>query len=325
MTTATPKATIHPDKTLFIRLGTGGHWAEECIRENVVKLSFKSVPHDICARKDWDAVREVYAEQSQGAVSNFINQLRLFYETDENILWITFHDNKLWWCFAKAEVEPMPDGTRIRRVLGQWESTTIQGTPLTLDTLSSFLTSVQNFRGTVCTLSEEKHRYLINRVNHETPLEIQRSVDSLQALRESLEGLLAFIDQKDMEVLVDLILRHSGWQRISKVGETMKGFDLILTSPLKGEKIGVQVKTRARKAEFNEFFQFSRNLQEFDEFYFVAHTLDFDPEKYFRAPENQDAWADKERYYFMDASMLAQHVIDAGLTQWVIERAALSR
>ncbi len=313
---------VQTNQVFFIRLGRGGEWANECIEQGVIKLSFNSVPEAFCVNKTWDRIREeIYPDLAPGTVTNFINQIRHFYESDEKILWITFHDNRLWWCFAHPQVEPQEDGTRIRQVIGQWQCININNEPLLLDRLSSFLTSIQNFRGTICQLSEEKRSYLLGKINDETLPEIEATEEAFKNLNDSLLHLIKFIDQDDMEILADLIFRHSGLQRISKVGEVLKGFDFICVSPLTNEKIGVQVKTKGQKNEFKAFLDFTKNLEDFKTFYFISQANDFDIKEFISS--DTETTLLQERYQIKEARDLCQLICDAGLVTWVIERAAL--
>jgi hypothetical protein len=45
------------------------------------------------------------------------------------------------------------------------------------------------------------------------------------------EVMIAGLRCADFETLVDLIFARSGWQRISRLGGSQKGFDLIVRSP----------------------------------------------------------------------------------------------
>jgi hypothetical protein len=54
----------------------------------------------------WSAVVETYIddEENPGIAKRFSNDLRHFYEATDQAIWITFHQDKLWWAFAKGSV-----------------------------------------------------------------------------------------------------------------------------------------------------------------------------------------------------------------------------
>jgi hypothetical protein len=96
------------------------------------------------------------------------NEIKDFYELGEDCLWITFADGHLWWAFAHPEVQWMWDGTddrppRKRETLDGWHNTDIFGKPLRFAALSSKLTQVANFQGTICKVAGED--YLLRRIN----------------------------------------------------------------------------------------------------------------------------------------------------------------
>lgn len=132
----------------FIKLGRKGGWEEDCIKgkPQCIRIGFGSDQHAESLQGDWEAVRKYWrttGDKTKGKATEFTNQVRTFYTADEKTLWITFWNRKLFWCFASKKVEELADGTRIRRVIGNWSSADCLGNELLVDNLSGALTKVQ--------------------------------------------------------------------------------------------------------------------------------------------------------------------------------------
>src|SRR2546422_8552327 len=121
---------IRPARAQFIKLGRGGGWERDCLeRDQTLRIGFAGVPHDLCVSRNWHRAGEELRRQSPAmatnAVTNLTNQLRLFYEAGDDVLWGTFYGDRLWWCFSRPEVTQLPDGTKTRPTIDRWQSTDI--------------------------------------------------------------------------------------------------------------------------------------------------------------------------------------------------------
>jgi hypothetical protein len=159
---------IHPNEIRYIKLGEGGRWAQQALSQRALLFGYSTIPHDVCQRHDWQEVRRLLSDKrSEGAKTTAVNEVKAFYELGEDCLWITFADGHLWWAFADPNVQWIGDGpdgpSRKRMTVDGWHDTNIFGTVLKAGTMSSKLTKVQNFRGTICHVDKEK--YLLRRIN----------------------------------------------------------------------------------------------------------------------------------------------------------------
>ena len=41
----------------YIKLGRGGDWEAESIRDGVIRFGYREAPHEFCAEGDWEGVR----------------------------------------------------------------------------------------------------------------------------------------------------------------------------------------------------------------------------------------------------------------------------
>jgi hypothetical protein len=301
---------IKPKRVYFIKLGSSGHWEQSCIEKHqTIRLGFNNTDHKACLSGNWEKIRndELKNGRAKGKATEITNEIRRFYEEDEETLWITFYANHMWWCFAHKAVERLSDVSKARKVIGRWRDTDIYGRLLSFETISGKLLQVRGFRGTNCSVDLP---YVTNKINGITSEEVARSMDCFDAFRSSLIPLIQNLTWKDFELLVDLVFSNAGWQRISVLGKTEKNIDLDLRSPVTGERVMVQIKAASDKEEF-EFYcrEFSR-MKDFVAFFYVVHT----PKKsltYAKAPA---------RTQLVFGERLAKLVIDGGLAGWLIEK-----
>lgn len=157
---------VTPSKLLFIKLGEEGEWEEDCIEvSQTLRLMFVRVDHQQCLNEDWNAVRKSFLARGKtaGVATRFVTEIRNFYESDSTVMWVTFYDHRLWWCFSQPEVELLDDNTKTRPVIGTWSCETVDGKTLDFDDLSDKLLGMRNFRGTICRVAEAE--YLVNKIN----------------------------------------------------------------------------------------------------------------------------------------------------------------
>jgi len=296
----------------FIKLGKKGEREERCIlHDNTIQLGFNSTLHSDCLAGKWDKVKEHWISQgkTKGKATETMNQIKTFYESDEETLWITFFNRKLYWCFAEKEVKQLDNGGRNRKVKGKWKDQDIQGYPLTIENLSSKLTKVQSFQGTICKVKELE--YLLRKINHQKLPEVEKAENTLDTLLIDVEPLIQNLTWKDFELLVDLIFTHSGWQRISERGKTEKSIDLDLMSPVTGNKAFVQIKSESNMTEFEEYIKKYEGMKdEFQEMYYVVHTTN----------NSFSKWQDKPDIKLWDVTKLSRLVVDSGMIRWLIKK-----
>ena len=72
--------------------------------------------------------------------------------------------------------------------------------------------------------------------------------------------MIAQLDRRDFEILIDLILARSGWRRGSAVGDGEVDVDLLLDNPSTGETAWVQIKSTAAQATLDDYIgRFTRD------------------------------------------------------------------
>lgn len=304
---------IQASKVLFIKLGQGGKFEEECIKKNTLRLGYREVEHQYCINKEWDKVHNYFTIE-RGAkhfvATSHSNQVRQFYEAQEDTLWITFHAYKLWWCFSKPEITLLDDKTKTRPVIGSWSDRDINGKVLFYGNISGKLLKTQGFQGTICSVRENK--YTLAKINDEQMQEVIDVEKALSNLKDKLCILIQNLQWKEFETLVDLIFRQAGWHRVGDTGGTQPILDLDLFAPVTGERAGVQIKAQSTQQQFLEYLQKFSLMNDYDRFFYVAHTFD-------RKLDSITQWTDNRvTLYLVDK--VAELTISAGLTEWVIKK-----
>ena len=303
---------IKADKVLFIKLGQGGEYETDCIINNqTLRLEYKDVDHDLCINRKWDLVHKYFIEEenaTQGVATNHTNQIKQFYENDDQTLWLTFFNNKLWWSFSKAEITLLFDKTKTRPTIGNWSDKDINGQLLLSGNLSGKLLKTQGFRGTICKVPEEK--YALQKINNEQLKEVVEVEKAIIELKEKLNVLIKNLQWKDFETLIDLIFRQAGWQRVSETGKTQKTLDLELLAPVTGERAIVQIKSQSDLKQFLFYQNKFATMSDYDKFFYVVHSANKNLSEY----ENDS----ETILYFGDK--IADLTISSGLLEWVIKR-----
>lgn len=305
----------------FIKLGRGGVWEEYCIKNNVIALGFDNPYHDQCQQENWDFIYQYWFNKSQKntdtakktEATKITNQIRDFYTAPTNVMWITFHNRKLYWCFSEREVEEhhidaIGYCARIRRVIGNWQSTDVNGSELFVESLSGKLTMVQMYRGTICAVKESE--YLLRKINAVESDQIIKVTETFKQLINSIKPLITSLTWKDFELLVDLVFSNAGWQRIATLGGTEKDIDLDLLSPVSGRRAFVQVKSQSSLDEFTDYIKAFEGMNQYSEMYYVCHT-DLD------IPKDS-----KQNIQFIGLEKMAELTVNAGLVNWLIAKAS---
>ena len=304
---------IKPKKVLFIKLGEGGKYEQDCIEKNqTLRLGYREIDHSLCVNADWQRVYDFWIKKGdpKQVATSHSNQIKQFYEEGTDTLWITFYANKLWWCFSKPEITLLSDNTKTRPVIGSWSDKDINGKTLAADTISGKLLKTQGFRGTICTVPEEK--YALAKINGEQLVEVIEVEVALSNLKTKLSKLIQHLQWKDFETLIDLIFRQGGWQRVGSTGKTQKTLDLDLFAPVTNERAMVQIKSQSDLSEFQHYQNEFALMTGYDKFFFIVHS----PKSDLRNFKNDSDIT----LYFIDK--ITELAIASGLVDWIIKKAS---
>lgn len=306
---------IAATRALFIKFGEGGRWESECLASGTLRFGYLEIPHEVCVAADWPEVRRLAMgfSRNKGVAAFHTTQVRHFYEADETVLWITFHSDRLWWCFSGRDVVCLPNNEKERRAIGGWSDSDVNGEPLLKGKLSGRLLSIQGYMGTICTVSDLD--YLLHKINGTVEPHVAMAQTAFENLQAALVPIIRNLHPKDLETLTDLVFRQAGWQRVGVSGGTERDIDLDLISPVTGERIAVQVKSKAKTAVWRSYREKYADMRGFSRFYFVTHSPDEDLRKAVEAADDHD-------FVFWGVDQLASQAVRGGLTGWLLDKAA---
>ncbi len=311
------KRTVTCNEARYIKFGGGGTWADVSLDNGELHFGYAKAPHKLGLAHDRQGIKKFYMSEGLDAkrASEVARQVVDFYSLGSDCLWITFARNCLWWTFADPEVEwrgPAKNGEhgeRVRKSIGGWKNTDVNGRLLAEHELSTKLTQVKNYRQTICEVRARE--YLLRKINGtENPVVVEAS-KARQALISSLAQAISELHWAQFETLVDIVFARSGWQRISAVGGQQKTIDMELEQATTGERIAVQVKSQATQKTLLDYIERTDAMGTFDRLFFVCHS----PKGPIEAPEGTEVhvWTGDE---------FAAIVLKAGMHDWVLEKIA---
>ena len=307
-------AKVGPCPVRYIKLGSGGRWEATALREGTLEWGSEADPGELAQAADWEGAKQLYLQHgvALGTATAYTRELRDFFTLGADTLWITFARDQLWWAFAEPEVEHRGVATAdyasfFRRTIGPWRSTNILGEPLIQHRLSSALTKVAGYRQTMCKVEAEN--YLFRLLNAELDEANSQAQSALDGLHAKLEPVIRQLHWQDFELLIDLIFSRSGWRRISRLGGTLKDHDLLLEQPITAERISVQVKSTASQRVLDRYAKSFNDNEVADRLFFISH-------------DEQALASPDPRIITWSVSDVSRQTVAAGLTDWLMERAA---
>jgi len=292
--------------THYIKLGRGGEWEAEAIRDGVLRFGYRELPHDLCVAGKWAGVREAWRAHRNGTdavLTSDMNQARMFYTAPETSVFITFHAGRMFWCRPRGPVELLADRTKLRRTVDGWHGQTVDGDDLFYERLSGRLLKVQGFRGTICGVEAED--YLLRKLGDEVTPQVHAATQAEAQMIAAISGLMGLLTWQDFELLVDLVFSSSGWKRTGATGGVQNTVDIELMLPSTQERAFVQVKSRATPGRLNDYVERMAEMDGVHRMFFVWHTGDVGA-----APEHG-------RVTLIGPAKLSRMVLDAGLATWL--------
>lgn len=300
----------------FIKLGRRGAWWPEARETKTIRLGFEEAPFDPCKAGRWEQVKEAVSRAGIKTAQQAANQIRDFFELGETALWLTIEDGDVWWAFSEPGVTnlgPMKrsdyekNGARSRRLVDRWRNVDLKGRRLRIDSMTTRVTKVTSFQGTIC--RPDGASDILRRIRGEQSPTRQRTQETVERLIHDVGDLLDQLHQDDFELLIELVFSASGWRRISATGGTMKTFDLVLNLPSTNENSFVQVKSQTDQKTLGKYIEDLRNHTGFNRLFFAYHT----PAEPLHNPE-------PERVTIWSRYDIGRQVLQAGLVEWVLNR-----
>jgi Restriction endonuclease len=299
----------------YIKLGRGGGWEAISLERGELHFGHGKITHEMALAGDREQMKQHRIRQGRDAraAAEDAREVLDFYHLGPDCLWITFAQDRLWWTFAEPEVHwlgggGVNHGERMRKAIGGWRSTDINGIPIRIDSLSTKLTKVASYRRTICAVEAEE--YLLRRINGIAEPLVAKANQARDALLDVVTEAITSLHWQDFETMVDVIFARSGWHRASAIGGKQKLVDLVLEQPTTAERGAVQVKSSADQKTLDAFISRADEAGLFDRLFFVCHT----PKGKLTAPIDR---ADTHIWFGRE---LAKTALRLGLSDWIFER-----
>lgn len=308
--------TINASKAKYIKLGSGGEWQDMCLADGTARMGYYEVPHALGQAADHDGIKQLYIDRGSipRTATSHARQVIDFYDQGADTLWITFANGYLYWAFLEPAVEFIgsdkalyQNGSRLRRTMSGWSNLSLGGDVLLESNLNGKLTSVKSYRATICEVSELD--YLLDRINDREASQISAAKEARTQTLKAIQDLVALLGWRDFELLVELIFDQSGWRRMSETGGVQETVDIELSLPSTGERAFVQIKSRTRQAELDDYVARFDARSESRMFY-VYHT------------KSGSLEISDQRVSVIGPDRLSEMILEAGLFDWLIGRAS---
>ena len=311
-----PQTRICAGSIRYIKLGVNGGWERLCLEDGTLRIGYYEVPHNLGQSQDQQGIREIYLGRAADSrtASSHASQVLAFYDPNPDVMWITFADGYLWWCFAQPEVEFFTHdrdagsaGSRLRRTTGGWSNKTLAGELLRIAELNGALTQLNGYRGTICNVKSETAADLIRRINGEGIPEVAAARAARQAGLVALEALIRRLSPMDFELFVDLIFANSGWRRVSVLGKTQKTVDMELVQPVTQQRAFIQVKSTTTQSELDDYV--AKLACRGDDFMFYAYHSSHVP-----------LTTENGQVRLLNAAALSEMGWQVGLFDWLVQK-----
>lgn len=300
----------------YIKLGTGGEWEGDCLKDGTLRLDYPGVPYDLALAQDKEGLKRYFigTGNTPPKASDHARQVLDFYNCGADTLWITFSGGYLWWTISDSKVQHIEGdesqiGNHLRQAIGGWKNTSINGTPLYMSDLSGKLTRTAGYRQTICDIKADAYQYLMRKLQGQDLPQVADAKKARDQMLRQAEALIKDLTWQDFELFVDLIFSNSGWRRISSLGAANKTLDLELILPSTGERAIVQVKSQTDQAQLNEYTERFASMNA-DKYFFVYHTA------------KHVMQADDPKVMLVGPDRLSEMAFSTGMIDWLIEKAS---
>jgi hypothetical protein len=146
----------------------------------------------------------------------------------------------------------------------------------------------------------------VHRINGESLPCVADASQKLTDLELSILKVIRLLLPEDFELLVGLLFSTSGWRRVSAIGGNEKTTDMDLELPITGEEAFVQVKSATNQGQVDDYLDKLESEGIKGRMFYVYHS---------GTVANRSS-----QVQLIGPERLAKMVVNAGLTQWVIDK-----
>jgi hypothetical protein len=305
-----------PSSVRYVKNGRNGRWWSSAKANGQLHAGWKSIPDELLLKKDFGEIEQLFQAQygeRRGARQDF-NQVLCLLDRPSQHLWVTFEDDFMWWCTVRDDLMTNPEGETKTRghfwltCAEPWSNLSLTGRKLANSELPGTVTSTAGFRATVCV--PKAWETILRLIRGETDVDAANSAERRREYELAIQKILVRLSPQDFELLIDLILARTGWERIAARGGIREGVDIEAENPAASEIAFVQIKCSADQQVLDDYIgRFQTRRERYARMIFAVHT----PRGHLTSPRDLpvQVWAGHK---------VAELVVRLGLGRWAESR-----
>jgi hypothetical protein len=309
-----------PQTVRYMKNGSVGKWWKAAKDHGQLHCGWWFVPRDLLRQADLarieDCIRQHEGYKTPGAATADFNALKTLLDRPSQHIWITFEDGCLWWCTVRDGITVNMDRSKQKdegsfwlTCNRPWSNHSVGEKLLARANLPGKVTRVAGFRGTVCEPSGSAEILRIIQ-DKEDPATLA-AVSAREAYTTALATLIGKLHDRDFELLIDLILARTGWNRLAKLGGSTADIDIEAENVATNEIAFVQVKSKATQKVLDDYVErFQDQRDRYDRMIFAVHS----PEGDLTVPE------DEPSIQIWNGDRIAELAVRLGLGEWIANR-----
>ena len=141
----------------YIKLGAKGTWADNSIKEGIVRFGWiQQVPLQDIIDENWEIIKNKIKEDYDGrgkksGSSQDYEALKRICEASREVVFITFHKGKMWWCSLGNSPVYEDNTSKFRKTVNGWSCNPIvsNAKQLLSNEISGEISKAQAFQGTL--------------------------------------------------------------------------------------------------------------------------------------------------------------------------------
>ena len=145
----------------------------------------------------------------------------------------------------------------LREMEFDWTNLDLNKETLKLLHLNGGIKKTVSYQGTICNFQNhetaDKRNYaelLVKRILNAKKIKKDNATEALAAMQIALKSLIVDYEEKDFELLIELIISRAGLKRVGVAGKQEEFTDLEFEHPISRDMYVVQVKSKTNNVEY---------------------------------------------------------------------------
>jgi hypothetical protein len=308
-----------PQSVRYVKNGSGGRWWQVAKERGQLHCGWWFIPRDLLLQEDLAGIKDVIKQPDKygaaGAATADYNALCLMLGKPSQHIWITFEKGYLWWCTVRGGITVNTDASKEKEEGSfwltcdrPWNNRSIGDRLLARADLPGKVATVAGFRATICEPSGSAE--ILRVIQDREDPDAVAAASARAAYTSAVAKLIEKLHDRDFELLIDLILARTGWNRLAKIGGSTEGIDIEAENVATNEIAFVQVKSKATQKVLNDYVRrFQVQRERYNRMIFAVHS-----------PEGDLADPEDEFVKVWKGDRVAQLAVQLGLGEWIANR-----